>query len=175
MLFAEYKCIGVVILSEIGEKDQKEQVKNSTFEVGTLLVSTAFERRRPKILSIEFEVDNRTLKAKKPDLLVIRFKDGKVVPLQHYITSFWNTLHQGESGQLVEEYNPCPNAHVFNRASKEETPIKGINLIGKLIVVNENEERHINIVDQVWMHMKALLEDHSYTKSRTGMVKKDGS
>ncbi|MDW3651000.1 MAG: restriction endonuclease [Bacteroidia bacterium] len=172
-LFAKYKNIDLTVLSELDEKDQKKEAQEPSFEIGTLIVMNKVERSRPEILSITFDPRKPELSSLPPHLLILRQKDGKDTPLNHYIATFKKQLHKLEAEKILQEYYDLKEGHLINKATKEIVPIRGFTLKGKLTVKNISGNRQIDIVDEVWMKMKVLFEGKSYTISKTGMIKED--
>jgi hypothetical protein len=161
--FAHYKNIGLVELREIEEKDRTE------FDLGILNIKT--ELRRPEILNIIIDNVRQDLKPEHINTrqLKVRQKGGEEVPFEDYLTSFKNELHKGEPDKLVEKYYVLKGADLINRVTKKTTQIRGFTLRGQLTVKNIDLKWHI--VDEVWLVMKSLFEDKSFTISKTGVIK----
>lgn len=174
-LYANYKNIGLVELREIEERDWQGQGKKPNFLVGELIINNKVERKRPEILSIEFDfVDsNQKTEIINPYQWILRSKVGIETPIQYYVASFQKRLNEEEPDKIVNEYFEFKEGDLINTATEMITQISGFTLTGKLTVTNLDSQRHYNLVDEVWMIMKSLFEDKSYTISKTGLIKKD--
>lgn len=174
-LYAKHKNIGLVELREIEERDWKEQAKKPNFFVGGLIVNTKVERRRPEILSIKFDFFDSNQQSEKINLYqwILRSKDGIEIPLEFYATSFQNKLHKEEPDKIFNEYFEFKDGKLINTMTEKTTQISGFTITGKLTVTNLDSQRQFNIVDEVWMIMKYLFENSSFTISKTGLIKKD--
>lgn len=173
--FAKQKNIGLVELREIDDDDLNGQENFPSLKLGEIIIDMEVERRRPEILSVEFDFVDPNQKSENlnPNLLVVRFKDGKDVPLDKYLTSFREKLHEEVPDKRVKKYFEFKDAYLVNRATREVTQIRGFTLKGKLTVKNMDSKHHIDIVDKIWLIMKSLFENSSFTISEMGMIKKD--
>ena len=173
-LYAKHKNIGLVELREIQESDWKEQTKKPNFFVGELIVDTKVERRRPEILSIELDFVDSNQQSEKinPHQWILRSKTGIEIPLEFYVTSFQDKLHEEEPDRIVKEYFEFKDGNLINIITETITQISGFTLTGKLTVTNLDSRRQFNIVDEVWMIMKSLFENRSFTISKSGIIKK---
>jgi hypothetical protein len=161
--FAKYKNIGLVELREREERDRKD------FNLGILGIKT--ELRRPEILGIIIDNVGQNLKPEQTDPRQIRvkLKGGDEVPFDSYLTSFKEELHKEEPDKVIQKYYELRGAKLINQTTKKSTQIRGFTLRGKLTVRNMGLKWHI--VDEVWLIMKSLFEDKSFTISKTGMIK----
>lgn len=175
MSFAKQKNIGLIELREFKAGETKEKNIETNFLIGELILNSRIERKRPKILNIEFDfVDiNKKLDVIETNQMTIRLQDGNEVNLNEYILSFKKELHEQEPSKRIKKYYEFENANLINKLSTEMTQIKGLTLIGVLEVKNMDNTRRFNIVDEVWLIMKSLFENNSYTISKLGMIKKD--
>nr|WP_321237220.1 restriction endonuclease [uncultured Psychroserpens sp.] len=173
--FAKEKNIGLIELREIKAGEPKENNKETIFPIAELILNFKIKRNRPKILNIEFDfVDiNRKSEKIEPNQMIIRLQDGNEITLNEYMISFKEELHKQEPSKRIKKYYELENANLINTMSKEIAQIRGLTLIGFLEVKNMDNTRHFNIVDEVWLTMKSLFENNSYTISKLGMIKKD--
>ncbi|MEH6762768.1 MAG: restriction endonuclease [Maribacter arcticus] len=173
--FAKQKNIGLIELKEIKAGEQNEKNKETCFPIGELIVNFKIKRKRPKILNIKFDfvVTNQKLDIAESNQMIIGLKDGNEIALNKFLLSFKEKLHNEEPGKRIKKYYEFENANLINKISKEKTQIKGLTLIGELELKNMDNTRHFNIVDEIWLIMKSLFENNSYTISKLGMIKKD--
>jgi len=172
---ANSKNIGLVELREIDEKDSNEPNKMPTFKILDLILNIKTELRRPEILNIEIDFINPILKSEKFNhyLFILKLKTGIEVPFNDYLTDFRGKLHDEKPDKVVEKYYELNETKLINIKTKKVEFIRGITIKGKLTVINKDTKREIEIIDKVWMKMKTLFENNSFTISKTGMIKKD--
>lgn len=173
--YAEHKNIGLVELREIEKRDWQDQLKKPFFQVALGSITTFIELRRPEISSIIIDSTNgnhisREINSRQ---MAVRHNSGEEVSIDQYFEAFKKILHDNEPEKIVEKYYELKDAILINRATKEETPISGFTLLGKLTVNNNNVKREIEIVDEVWLTMKNLFERNSFSVSNWGIIKKD--
>ena len=171
--FAKQKNIGLVELREFDEMEAKE----TNFPIAEMALNFKIERRRPKVLNIEFDYVNINTELSKiePNQIIIRLENGNEVALNEYILSFKEDLHKQEPSKRIKKYFELGNASIINYVSKEITLIRGFTMYGFLELKNIDNMHHFNIVDEVWLKMRSIFEDNSYTISKLGMIKKDNS
>ena len=175
--YAKYKNIGLVELGELVESDLKDGEKVPTIDVMSLFVKTNVEIRRPEILGIKLDIvkGNPLSKNLNPYSFIVKQNDGTEVQLENYLKVFRDFVHQKEPDKVVQKYYEVKDAHLVNKISKEVIQIRGFTLLGKLTIKNENSTRHLDIVDEVWLKMKSLFENESFSISKYLMIKKDNS
>lgn len=173
--YAKYKNIALVELREIEKRDWQDQLKKPSFQVASVSITTFVERRRPEISNIIIDSTNDNLISGKinPRQMAVRHNSGEEVSLDQYFEAFKRMLHDHEPEKVVEKYYGLKDAILINSATKEETPISGFTLLGKLTVNNNDVKREIDIVDEVWLTMKSLFEKNSFSVSKWGIIKKD--
>nr|WP_299382192.1 restriction endonuclease [Allomuricauda sp.] len=171
--FAKQKNIGLVELRELDATEAKE----TDFPIAEIVLNLKIKRKRPKILNIEFDyVDiNTELSKIEPNQMIVRLENGNEVALNEYISSFKEELHKQGPSKRIKKYFELENANVINYLSKEIAQIRGLTMYGFLELKNMNNTRHFNIVDKVWLKMKSIFEENSYTISKLGMIKKDNN
>jgi hypothetical protein len=159
--YAEYKNIGLVELREIEKRDWQNQLKKPFFQVALGSITTFIELRRPEISSIIIDsAKNNPISGKiNSRQMAVRHNSGEEVSLDQYFEAFKKILHDNEPEKIVEKYYELKDAILINRATKEETPISGFTLLGKLTVNKNDVKREIEIVDEVWLTMKSLFEE----------------
>ncbi|MCB0844417.1 MAG: hypothetical protein KDE26_14280 [Bacteroidetes bacterium] len=106
--------------------------------------------------------------------MAVRHNTGTEALLDQFIGTFKKMLHDHEPEKIIEKHYELKDAVLINRATKEEIPISGFTLLGKLTVKNNNTKREIEIMDEVWLTMKSLFEGNSFSVSKWGIIKKDG-
>ncbi|MDP1813617.1 MAG: restriction endonuclease, partial [Leadbetterella sp.] len=168
--YAKYKNIGLVELREIEKGDWQDQLEKPFFQVALASFSTFIERRRPEILNVKIDSakDYHLSEKINPIQIAVRHNSGEEVSLYQYFEAFKKILHDYEPEKIVKKYYEFQDAILINRATNEETPIRGFILLGKLTVDNFNVNREIEIVDEVWLTMESLFEGNSFSVSKWG-------
>ncbi|MBK7223502.1 MAG: restriction endonuclease [Saprospiraceae bacterium] len=171
--FAEYKNVGLVELREMEKRDWQDQLTKPSFQVALVSITTAITLRRPEISSIIIHRINDNPIKINPRHMAVRHNSGYEVSIDQYFGAFKKLLHDQEPEKILEKYYELKDAILINRTTKEETPISGFTLLGKLTVRNDDVKREIEIVDEVWLTMKILFEGNSFSVLKSGLIKKD--
>ncbi|MBT0562333.1 restriction endonuclease [Riemerella anatipestifer] len=156
--FAKYKNIGLIELREPNEDDWKGRVKNIQINMNMLL---------PQINGLELLVSKETKSTLKPgstrvEFLDIKKTDGSVENIEKYINEFNNELCKKEENEVLEKVFTFDTGTVLiYKPTGEETEISGVKLNGILRIAKETIE--IKGEDHIYMIMKSIFEDKSYT------------
>ncbi|WP_375324049.1 restriction endonuclease [Flagellimonas sp. GZD32] len=171
--FAKHKNIGLIELKEIETDEQIVENKEKSFLIGELTLNIKINQSTPKILNIDFDFVDMNQKSNLTGTtqIVIRLQNGKEVALNSYLLSFKEKLQKVEPGKKIKKYYALENANLICN-NKEIFKIKGFTLIGELELKNIHKSRQFNIVDEIWLIMKSLFENNSYTISKLGLIKK---
>jgi hypothetical protein len=165
--FAKYKNIGLVELREARneEKEEKETQSKIRFISSTLY--------RSEIISILF-VSPPWIKVKEnqervdPALMIIRTNDSKEFPLEGFINEFKNELRSHDVEKIIEKKVRLSNSRLINTSTKESLIIEGFVLKGVLTARDAGLKFHS--ADEVWLIMKSIFEESSYTISIDGRI-----
>lgn len=170
--FAKYKNIELVELRELEENDIKEYPKE--IHIGDLELHVKTSIKRTEILNIDIG-DNRNIDVKNEfdyfNFLVIR-EDGSQMPLFNYITEFRKDVNpQNEKTEKLNKHYKIPNGVIYNRETKETLNINGITFTGQLRVTGDNKNLKFTIVDEVWLIMKSIFNERTFTFTENGLIK----
>jgi hypothetical protein len=162
--FAKYKNIGLVELREIEEKDWKG--RGRIFDIKTFI-------RRAEILSITIGNVGPNLKPERiePKQLKVKLASGDEISFDNYLTSFKKELQKEEPNKVIQKSYELKGAKLVNEKIKRVTPIIGIKLSGRLTEMDSGLKWHA--VDEIWLIMKSIFENKSFTISKTGVIKED--
>lgn len=163
--FAKYRNIGLVELREMEEKDWEG--RGRIFGIRTWI-------HRPEILETVIDtVDKTTLEseATETDKVKIKLADGDEVPFVDYMTIFKNELHNVGVWQVFTKGYRLDGAHLINEKSNSKIKIKGIIFTGVLAKLDSNLKFYP--VDQVWLIMKSIFEERTFTISEKGVIRED--
>lgn len=156
--YAKYKNIGLIELREPNEDDWKGRVKYIQINMNMLL---------PQISGLELLVSKETKSTLKPGATSVKFldikrTDGSIENIEKYINEFNNELCEKEENEVLEKIFAFDTGTVLiYKPTGEETEISGIKLNGILRIAKETIE--IKGEDHIYMTMKCLFEDKSYT------------
>lgn len=164
--FAKYKNIGLIELRSPNENDWKGRIKNIQLELIMLL---------PNITKFEYLVDNESLvnfkqSSKQVDFLYIKHTNGQMDNIVKYIDDFNSELCKKDEKELFEKtYKFNKGTFVIYELTKEEIQIIGLKLEGHL-KMNKNII-YINGEEHIFMIMKSVFEDKTYTITKDHVVK----
>ncbi|GGK27672.1 hypothetical protein GCM10007962_22410 [Yeosuana aromativorans] len=160
--FAKYKNIGLVELREMEEKDWDG--RPPIFEIKS-------ELRRPEILGIMVHNTFRTnLEREKieVDFVYIQTADRQKIPYSDFLKNFKKDLHKEQPNLKIEKYYPFIGADLINSKTKTKIAINGILCTGVLKTSNSGIKFYP--VDGVWLIMKSLFEEKTFTISKQGLI-----
>lgn len=156
--FAKYKNIGLVELREPNEDDCKGRIKNIQINMNMLL---------PQINGLEFLVSKELKSTLKQGLTRVEFLDikkpnGVIENIEKYIKEFSNELCKKEENEELEKiFSFDAGTVMIYKPTGEEIEISGIKLNGILRIVKKTIQ--IKGEDRIYMIMKSIFEDKSYT------------
>jgi hypothetical protein len=163
--FAKYKNIGLVELREIEEKDWEG--RGRIFDIKTWI-------NRPEILGTVIDAIDKTELDREVielDRVKVELLDGNKIPFINYITTFKKELHNVEFWQVFTKGYRLDGAYLINEKTNSKIKIKGIIFTGVLTKLNSNLKFHP--VDQIWLIMKSLFEEITFTISEKGIIRED--
>jgi hypothetical protein len=162
--FAKYKNIGLVELREMEEHDWKG--RGRIFDIKTFV-------RRPEILSIVVDNFGSNLAAEEiqPDQIKILLTNGKTTTFAAVVNEFKQQVRQTEIGTPVGKYYSFVGAKMINQLTKKVTKIRGIKFKGVLTEKDAGIKFHP--VDEIWLIMKSIFEEKTFTISKKGIIKQD--
>ena len=169
--YAKHKNIGLVELREIEEKDLEG--KSTKFDVGVLEVHIGCIIHRPEILSIEIDSVEKIQIEKESwkNRDIVRLSNGNQVPFVNYMKEFQNELHrQGKVFQTVKKSYEVVGGHLMNEQTNSSVSINLITFTGVLNKIDNSSNLKFAIVDQVWLIMKSLFEERTFTFSENGII-----
>ncbi len=172
--FAKHKSIELVELREIEENDLAENPKEIHF--GDLELQIKASIKRTEILNIDIG-DNRNLNTKSEfdyfNFIVIR-EDGSQKPLFNYITEFRKDVNpQNKKTEIQTKHYEIPNGVIYNRETTETYKINGITFTGQLREAGDKKNLKFALVDQVWLIMKSIFNERTFTFTESGLIKEN--
>ena len=172
--YAKHKSIELVELREIEEKDLEENPRHIHF--ADLELRVKITSSRTEILKIDIG-DNRKIELKSEfeyyNFLVIR-EDESYKSLATYITEFRKEVNpQNEKTEKLIKHYKIPNGVLYNRETEESLKIDGITFTGQLRISDDNRNLNFKLVDEVWMIMKSIFNERTFTFSESGLIKEN--
>jgi Restriction endonuclease len=159
--FAQYKNIGLVELRELTAKDWEGKVKDIIVNINMLL---------PQITGFELLISKET----KPDfqqgmtrveLLEIETNEGRREKFETYIKEFNSELTKKNEGEeFTKIYKFDEKTKFIYLPTNQVIPIDGFKLSGVLRISKSKVE--IKGEDHIWMIMKFIFEDKTFTISK---------
>jgi hypothetical protein len=169
--YAKHKNIGIVYLREYEEKDLQDS--SDIIDVGTLNLSIKMLITRPEIISIDIGND-RKIEIKHEfdyfDYLVI-YPNGSHRSFYDFVNDFRSEIKRVDkkNGILTGKYK-VPACKLVNRQTKDEFNVDEIIFTGQLIDIDDNRNLKYTIVDKVWLLMKSIFDERTFSFSENGLI-----
>jgi len=163
--FAKYRNIGLVELREIEGKEWNGRKR--IFDIKTWI-------HRPEILRTAIDIVDKNKKEGedvKIDKVKIKLSDGNEVPFSNYMTTFKKELHKLDCWQIFSKGYKLDEAFLINESNNSKVKIRGIIFTGVLTKLKSNLKFYP--VDQIWLIMKSIFEDRTFTISVKGIIRED--
>jgi len=166
--FAKYKNVGLVELRKPTEEDWKGKVKDIQIDIHMLM---------PQITRFELLINPKTKSNFKPGITRVEFLDikqanGEIDNVEKYIEDFNSEICKKEENETLEKiFKFEKGAIAIYSPINQETEIEGIKINGILKIAKSTIE--INGEDHVFMIMKSIFEEKSYTLMNNGQIKEN--
>ena len=128
----------------------------------------------PEILGISIDNEIKTEKDRETievDKMKLRLAEGTDVHFSDYLLKFKKELHNEKEFQLVIKRYELLGANLINELTNSITKINGIIFTGMLTKLDANLKFHP--VDQIWLIMKSIFEERTFTISENGIITED--
>lgn len=90
------------------------------------------------------------------------------------MTTFQNfdskKIRGNKKTEKINKHYPIPNSVLYNITTKENLEISGITFTGQVKKTNENKNVKFTLVDEVWLIMKSIFDQRTFTFSETGLI-----
>lgn len=171
--FANHSNIELVILRERENNILKTEPKEFVF--GFLEVSHYITIFRPEILSIHVEESEENFVNEKKTINrysnTILLSNGNKIPLDNYATEFQNALRNANKlFQIATQRYEIIGGSLINNIDKSTIKIKGLIFTGILKKLESNSNKEFSLKDQVWLIMKSIFEERSFTILENGII-----
>lgn len=165
--FAKYKNIGLVELREASDSPEE---KSKSSDIGVFGIKSTL--LRPQILNVQIDTTDKVHNEKEQinvNKTMIVLSNGNLIPFSNYITMFQQELHkQKKIFQTVIKCYEIPDGSLLNETTNSSIKIKGIIFTG--VLIEKNTDLKFSIVDQVWLIMKSIFEEKTFTISKSGVI-----
>lgn len=169
--YAKFKNIGLVTLREWSEND--DNTTPQEIEFGILQINMNIKVTGPKLLQIDLG-NNRFLDVQDEfDLFnyYVELKDKKRVPFYDYVTAFrLDIANQKKMDIEITKNYKLPDSRLFRRGINESIQFDEITITGKLTERDESKKLEFRLVDKVWLLMKSIFEEKTFSFSESGLI-----
>jgi hypothetical protein len=158
--FAKFQNVGLIELREMKDEDWEGRIKQIEINMNALL---------PEITGVEFIIDPSVqTNIKKGRVLVeffeIKLPSGERVKFSEYVKKFQQEIYDKTENEPFQTiYSFEPNTAIVYKKTLEETPIKGLKFTG-VLRIHRDKIQVTN--DHVWLIMKLIFENKTYTISK---------
>ncbi len=172
--YAKYRNIGLVELREIEEKDFDKNPKQ--IDIADLEIQIRAFIKRPEILHIDIGED-RIVEIKDElhfyNFLVI-LDDESHLPLINYINDFRKEVNrQNKMSEKIIKHYKISNGTLLNKQTKESLRIDGITFTGQLREIDASKNVKFTLIDQVWLIMKSIFDERTFSFSENGAIQEN--
>lgn len=169
--------IGLVELREIEDKDLEENPKQ--IEIADLDIHVGVLRTRPQIIKIDIG-DNRTIQVKDDinymdyyDFSIIN-EEGSSLPFINFLNDFRIEVSQkNKMYEIITKKHVISKSTLLNRKTNESFKIDEIIFKGRLTQKDLSKSLKLTLVDEVWLIMKSIFDNRTFSFSENGVIKEN--
>ncbi len=169
--FAKHKDIEIVHLREYEEKDLQDS--SHKIEIATLDLKIKIHITRPEITSIDIG-NNRKIEIKHEfdyfDYIIL-LENGNQVPFYDYVNNFRKEIKllNNKTKSLTRTYK-IQGSKLLNRQTGEKIDLDEILFTGQITESDDNRNLKYTIVDKVWLLMKSIFEERTFSFLENGLI-----
>ena len=169
--YAKYRNIGLVELREINNdvlNGNSKKINIADFDIHISMFI-----KRPQILCIDLGNDQKLEIKHEFDFFefIIIQKNGNRVTLITYINNFREEINlKNKEFEIITKYYKIPKGVLINRQTNVSVKLDGITLTGQLTEIDASKKIKFTLVDQVWLIMKSIFEERTFTFSENGLI-----
>lgn len=168
---AKYHNIGLVQLREAVDNDFADNPRE--LEIGQFQIRMKILARRPEILSVVTDGGYLLDARDYFDFLDydIISENNDRVPLIKYVDAFRIEISRiSKELELITKRYDYPNHTLYNRRTQSSIKIEYLTFTGQLRRSDESKNFKFTLVDQVWLIMKSIFEDRTFSFSENGVI-----
>lgn len=171
ILYAKHKDIGIVHLREYEDKDLLDS--SPKIDIANLDLNIKINVKRPKITSIDIGA-NRKIKIKHEfDYFsyIVMLENGNLIPFYDYVKEFRKEVNRinDKTKPFIKKYK-IPGSSLFNQQTGEKLDLDEILFTGLITESDDNRNLKYTIVDKVWLLMKSIFEERTFSFSENGLI-----
>ncbi|AXP82729.1 Restriction endonuclease [Mariniflexile rhizosphaerae] len=169
--FAKHKDIEIVHLREYEEKDLQDS--SHKIEIATLDLKIKIHITRPEITSIDIG-NNRKIEIKHEfdyfDYIIL-LENGNQVPFYDCVNNFRKEIKllNNKTKSLTRTYK-IQGSKLLNRQTGEKIDLDEILFTGQITESDDNRNLKYTIVDKVWLLMKSIFEERTFSFLENGLI-----
>ncbi|SDT03817.1 restriction endonuclease [Winogradskyella sediminis] len=162
--FAKYRNIGLVELREMNEKDWEGRIKDIVLNMNMLI---------PEITKMDLVLNENTEPNFHQGMTRVEFleikSEDKNLTVEGIIKEFTNELlKQEENKEHKKIVKFDSETKIVYKPTEQILPIRGMKFTGFLRIAKEKIE--IKGEDHIWLIMKSIFENKTYTISKNGEI-----
>lgn len=166
--------IGLVELREIEDKDFAENPRQ--IEIADLDIRVGVLKTAPEIIKIDIG-NNRTIEIKDEldyyDFRIIK-QEGSTLPLINLVNDFRiEVSEQNRMYEIITKKYDTFNSTLLNRKTKESFSIDEVFFVGRLTKKDLSKSLMFTLVDEVWLIMKSIFDERTFSFSENGVIKEN--
>ena len=166
--------IGLVELREIEDKDFAENPRQ--IEIADLDIRVGVLKTAPEIIKIDIG-NNRTIEIKDEldyyDFRIIK-QEGSTLPLINLVNDFRiEVSEQNRMYEIITKKYDTFNSTLLNRKTKESFSIDEVFFVGRLTKKYLSKSLMFTLVDEVWLIMKSIFDERTFSFSENGVIKEN--
>lgn len=168
--FAKYRNMGLVELREINDEDLERD--SPEIDMGQFGFNLSILITSPVILSLEIG-SNRLLEfGHELDFYnyTIILGDGKQISLGSYADDFRREVGKGRKDKLQTKRHKIPGSVLVHRITNASVNLDEITFTGKLTEVDASRKIEVKLVDKIWLIMKSIFDERTFTFSHNGII-----
>lgn len=159
--FAKYKNIGLIELREIKDEDWESRIKDIVIELNA---------QTAEIIGVELIVDpdtpsNLQQGSHAVGSLSVQFPHGKIKKFADFVKEFQSEIYcKNEDEEFEKVYSLEKGSVIIYEPTGDRTPINGLKFKGALRISRDTIE--IKGADHIWLIMKVIFENKTYTVTK---------
>lgn len=169
--------IGLVELREIQDKDFAENPRQ--IEIADLDIRVGVLKTAPEIIKIDIG-ENRTIEIKEEidyydyyDFSIIN-EEGSSLQLINFLNDFRKEVSQkNKMYEIITNKHDTFNSTLLNRKTNESFKIDEIIFTGRLTQKDLSKSLKLTLVDEVWLIMKSIFDNRTFSFSENGVIKEN--
>lgn len=169
--YAKYRNIGLVELREIDSQDLNGSSKE--MNIGDLNIHISMIITRPEILFVDINNNQRLEIKHEFDYhdFIITLENGNQIPLINYVNDFRQKVNlENKENEMITKHYKIPKGVIINRRKSTSVMLNEMTITGQLIKIDASKKIQFTLVDTVWLIMKSIFDEKTFTFSESGLI-----